>query len=87
MEWVDHLDFETVHETNIEKWQPGTGLWLLENVAFKVWLQEHGKPLWCHGMRKALYFLSPSIVTNVNSWCWQDHLVVRDYIHLNCYRR
>ncbi|KAH6665146.1 hypothetical protein B0J14DRAFT_492700 [Halenospora varia] len=48
--WLSPLNFAQTQENILSKWQPGTGVWFLEDKRFQEWKEENKPLLWCTGI-------------------------------------
>jgi hypothetical protein len=51
VKWLSPLNFFITQKDIIDKWQAGTGQWLLDSPSFKSWVSSAGSTLWCAGIR------------------------------------
>ncbi|KAE8441895.1 hypothetical protein EG329_004201 [Mollisiaceae sp. DMI_Dod_QoI] len=52
--WLSDLDFEKTHSDYFAKREAGTGVWVLETLEFRQWIQGlEQKTLWCRGIAGA----------------------------------
>ena len=73
-------NFRKIYQDMLGKATEGTGMWLLKNGKFRVWLKANGniKIFWGSGIRRFLQCSYPSLSPNLSySWCWQDDARVR----------
>jgi hypothetical protein len=55
MTWISTLNFSTKQNDFYGRRHEGTGKWLLEDDAFKNWLDGTERTLWCPGLRMILH--------------------------------
>lgn len=48
-EWLSFKSHNVPHESAIKGREPGTGVWFLEGLTFKQWMQAPASLLWLHG--------------------------------------
>jgi hypothetical protein len=51
VDWISKDKARETFKGKLEKRQPGTGHWFLEDPAFQEWVTGGGKTLWCPGIR------------------------------------
>lgn len=49
LEWLTPVDYSPRHRDFLRKWQPETGLWLLDSAEYKTWLNTKKQTLFCLG--------------------------------------
>lgn len=49
LEWLETVDYSSQHRNFLRKWQPETGLWLLDSAEYKTWLNTKSQTLFCPG--------------------------------------
>ncbi|KAJ7613773.1 ankyrin repeat-containing domain protein [Mycena polygramma] len=64
IEWYSPLNMFLRQADISSKWEPGTGLWLLENMAFRRWKSGTGQTLWCQGIPGAGKTVLASLIMN-----------------------
>ena len=53
LNWLANKDYESVHNSALKNWQPGTAQWFLESAEYQNWLTGAKGRLLCHGMQGA----------------------------------
>lgn len=86
LEWLTLVDHGPRHRDLLSKWQPETGLWLLNSAEYKTWLNTKGQTLFCPGDIGTGKTILTSVVTNDVKMRFQsDPTVGTAYIY--CDRR
>ncbi|UKZ68564.1 uncharacterized protein TrAtP1_009590 [Trichoderma atroviride] len=49
LEWLTPVDYGPRHRDFLRRWQPETGLWLLDSAEYKTWLSTKKQTLFCPG--------------------------------------
>ncbi|SCO92665.1 related to ankyrin [Fusarium oxysporum] len=50
LDWLSNMDFRAQQTDVIDKWQPGTGHWLLDSDKFQNWVRQKSLILFCPGI-------------------------------------
>lgn len=50
LNWLTSIDYGPQQSDYLERWQPGTGQWLLESTDFQEWLATSKQTLFCPGI-------------------------------------
>jgi len=54
LNWLSPLPTAQVHQTISDRSERGSGAWFLTSEAFRNWLNDEEKQLWCWGIREHL---------------------------------
>ncbi|KAK0626209.1 hypothetical protein B0T14DRAFT_543178 [Immersiella caudata] len=85
---ISKVDYRSQQNDHISRWQPGTGLWLLETTEFDTWTNGSAQTLLCPGFPGAGKMILTSIVVeNLASQFKDNKDVGIAYIYCNLRRQ
>lgn len=86
LEWLTPVDYGPRHRDFLSRWQPETGLWLLDSAEYKTWLNTRNQTLFCFGNFGTGKTILTSAVINDAKTRFQTNLMV-GIAYIYCDRR
>ncbi|KAJ3454410.1 hypothetical protein MRS44_018304 [Fusarium solani] len=88
MKWLTPIDYAPQQNYFFDRWQPGTGQWLLDTEEFQSWVKTRGQTLFCPGIPGAgKTILTSIVVKNLQDRSQNDPNMGIAYIYCNFQRQ
>lgn len=88
LNWITKIDHGSYHSDIANKWQPGTGQWILEAGKFQTWLKTSKQTLFCTGAPGAgKTILTSVVVEHLTTRSQSDRNIGVAYLYCNYSRR
>ncbi|KAL7918478.1 hypothetical protein ACQKWADRAFT_316483 [Trichoderma austrokoningii] len=84
LEWLTPVDYGPRHRELLKRWQPETGLWLLDSAEYKTWLKTKKRTLFCPGdVGTGKTVLTSAVINDVKMRFQNNSAVGIAYIYCN----